>query len=116
MINNQIVRTRADRQEYWKQKLEAFSRSGKSLQAFCRDQDLNYSSICTWKRRLGFSKTRKASEVVSIPVLSGPSRHGPLATRIRIEGIELEFLSRVEPEWIAAVVSALGASRRAGRC
>ncbi len=116
MNNNQTSRNRTDRQEYWKQKLEAFSRSGMSLQAFCRAEDLNYSSVCTWKRRLGFSKTRLRSDIVSISVLSEPLKQARLGTRMRVDGVELEFLSSIEPEWIAAVLSALGASRRAGRC
>jgi len=116
MNNNQTSRNRTDRQEYWKQKLEAFSRSGMSLQAFCRAEDLNYSSVCTWKRRLGFSKTRLRSDIVSIPILSEPLKLSQPATRMRVDGVELEFLGSVEPQWIAAIVLALGASRRADRC
>lgn len=117
MMTSQVVRSESKRQEFWKQQLEACSRSGKSLQAFCRERGLSYSSLCAWKRRLGFSKSRKTSDTVAITVLPGPSKSASIGARVWVEGVGLEFSNSVNPEWVAAVVFALGSSRgRARQC
>lgn len=121
MMTSQIVRNRTERQAFWKEQLEACSRSGMSLQAFCKERGLSYSSLCSWKRRLGFSKPHKAKDyvqdTVAITVLPVPSRSNQIGARIWVDGVGLEFSDSTDPKWIAAVVFALGSSpRRASRC
>jgi hypothetical protein len=114
MMTKQVSSVLSSRQEFWKAQFEAFSRSGLSAQAFCRESGLSYSSFFSWKRRLDVSRRRAKGDSIEIAVLPEVQKPGS-AHRVRVDGVELEFPLLADLQWVASVLHALR-SRRVDRC
>jgi len=58
--------------EQWAALIEQQSRSGLSIEAFCKEQDIGFASFGKWKRRLG-GPVVKESDFKVIRVASAPA-------------------------------------------
>jgi hypothetical protein len=117
MMTNQFRSGSTERREYWQQQVEAFNRSGMTLQGFCAERNLSYTNFCSWRRRLGAASKRKESrqDVVSVTVLPEVGKRASEGIRICVEGVQIEFADSPDPQWLASVVLAVG-SRRPRLC
>ena len=90
------------RDEYWRERIAAQERSGRSVQQFCKEQGLNYPSFYYWRKRL----RQKTPVRFALVETAGALQHNsseqclelvlPTGERLRIgAGVDAAVLRRV---------------------
>lgn len=105
------------RTEFWKQELELYQRSGKSLQDFSRDRGYGASTLHGWRSKLGLNRSGGAFKL-EIPILRPKTLALPIDAnigsdrscsilKIKNGPIEIEINEGASPIWVAEMVRQL---------
>ena len=87
----------------WLGLIKQWRNSGRTMLAWCREQEVSYTQLCKWRRRL--EAERVAAPLTLIPVVATPTRS---ALMVRLPGgVGIEVEGGFDPELLAAVVWAL---------
>ena len=72
------TRSRADREQFWRELIERQQQSGRSIRAFCESEGVSQPSFYSWRKRLQESNGRPTAQFVpvQIAVESAPARQG----------------------------------------
>ena len=90
----------------WAGLLKQWRNSGRTMLAWCREQEVSYTQLCKWRRRL--EAERVTAPLTLIPVVSTPTRS---ALVVRLPGgVGIEVEGGFDPALLAAVVRALAES------
>jgi hypothetical protein len=89
----------------WRQRVEAFERSGLSLRAWCARTGFAVSTLDAWRRRV-----RKMPKTALVPiVVEPPVDRRAVAASIEVEasGLRVYVPTGTDPTWICAVLRGL---------
>ena len=86
----------------WARLIKQWRRSGLTMLAWCREQEVSYTQFCKWRRRL---EAKEAAALTLIPVVPSTTRSALVVRLPGAVGIEVE--SGFDPALLAAVVRAL---------
>ena len=102
----------SDREQFWRKTLAAFSTSGLSVRAFCRQHGLHEKRFYTWRRNLGLSplarpatSTTPATGFVPVRVVSDSSLEVVLPS-----GLTVRVPASADVSHVARLVHALRAT------
>jgi transposase-like protein len=104
-----------DREQFWREAIAAFTSSGQTVRAFCRDRGLHEKRFYTWRRNLGLSPAgRPVSSPSHAPVAFVPVR---VVSDASVEvvlpgGVTVRLPLSADPSHAARLVAAL----RGGPC
>lgn len=97
------------RERRWRGHLAAWSRSGLSQAAYCRQHGLTPNDFSWWKREIARRTVVTAATFVPVSIAQSPEN--PYAFEVSLRGGRtLSFDGRVDPEALNAVVSVLEAA------
>jgi hypothetical protein len=86
--------------------IDAWSRSGQSINAFCRDRKLTRSNFDRWRRILAAEPTQsKPSSFVPLRVVAEP-----MAEVVLTSGVVLRLPLTASPDAVTRLVAAVGAA------
>ena len=102
MAETSPAKVTGPRDEYWREKIAAQERSGRSVQQFCKEQGLNNPSFYYWRKRL----RQKTPVRFALVETAGAQQHNssehcmevvlPTGERLRIgAGVDAAVLRRV---------------------
>jgi transposase-like protein len=90
------------REEYWRERVAAYERSGLSVKQFCEQQQITEQSFYVWRKRLRSQPSMRFALVETgvahpqVPVESGLELVLPTGERLRIDaGVNPTTLRRV---------------------
>ena len=92
------------KQQYWSEHLDKANSSGLSLAQYAKEQNIPIQKLYQWRSTL---KKVTTTETVREEVKFAPvaiSDYRPVALRLCIEDIMLEFSVLPEPEWLASLL------------
>jgi len=102
-----MFRHNPERVRTWQVLIETWKKSGKTINAFCRDRKLTRSNFDRWRRILAAepreSKPSPPPAFVPIRVVAEP-----MAEVVLRSGIVVRFLLSADPEAVAGLVAAVG--------
>jgi hypothetical protein len=105
-----------DRQQFWREAVAAFTASGPTVRAFCRDRGLHEKRFYTWRRTLGQSPVCRPESSPSHAPAAGfvPVRVVPDASVevVLPGGVTVRLPLSADPPHAARLVAAL----RGGPC
>ena len=91
----------------WRSTINAWKRSGHTINAFCRDQKLTLSNFDRWRRILaaepGESHPSPSSAFVPLRVVSEP-----MVEVVLLSGIVIRLPLSADPEVVARLIVAVG--------
>src|SRR3954452_20794007 len=95
-----------ERVRVWQDVLDAWKRSGQTVNAFCRDRKLTRSNFDRWRRILAAKPAKsKPSSFVPLRVVAEP-----MAEVVLPSGIVLRLPLSAAPEAVTRLVAAVGAA------
>jgi transposase-like protein len=102
-----MTRHNPERVRTWRATIDAWKRSGQSVNAFCRDHHLTRSNFDRWRRILARdpSESSPASAFVPVRVVAEP-----MAEVVMPSGIVLRLPLSAAPEGVTRLVAAVGAA------
>ena len=90
----------------WRDVLDAWERSGQTVNAFCRDRKLTRSNFDRWRRILAAEPARsKSSSFVPVRVVAEP-----MAEVVLPSGILVRLPLTAPPDAVTRLVAAVGAA------
>ncbi len=100
-----------ERVRTWRATIDAWKRSGQSVNVFCRDHKLTRSNFDRWRRILaaepGTSDRRKPSSTTFVPVRVVAE---PIAEVVLRSGVVVRLSLGAAPEAVTRLVAAVGAA------
>ena len=99
-------RRNPERIRAWRERIDAWKRSGQTVNAFCRDRKLTRSNFDRWRRILGAEPAKsKPSSFVPLRIVAEP-----MAEIVLPSGIVLRLPLSAVPEAVTRLVAAVGAA------
>jgi hypothetical protein len=98
----------SQREQFWRQHIAAWNRSGQSIRGFCSVRHLSEASFYAWRREL----RRRERECTQTPPLKFLPIQVRSEARIEIalpDGLVMRAPAAIEPTTLAALVAALRA-------
>ncbi|HEX4613889.1 MAG TPA: hypothetical protein VH092_37255 [Urbifossiella sp.] len=102
-----MSRHRPERVRFWRGTIDAWRRSGLSVNAFCRDRQLTRSNFDRWRRILAAESvvSSPSSRFVPLRVVAEP-----MAEVVLRSGIVVRLPLGAAPEAVTRLVAAVGAA------
>ena len=96
-----------ERVRLWRDLVDAWKRSGQTINAFCRDRKMTRSNFDRWRRILASEPTKSepASSFVPLRVIAEP-----MAEVALLSGVVIRLPLTSSPEAVARLVAAVGAA------
>jgi hypothetical protein len=96
-----------ERVRLWRDLVDAWKRSGQTINAFCRDRKLTRSNFDRWRRILARepTKSKPSSSFVPVRVVAEP-----MAEVVWPSGVVLRLPLTSTPEAVTRLVAAVGAA------
>jgi transposase-like protein len=93
-------------QALWRKRIEACQRSGKSISAWCRENDVSFTQWQFWRKRL--VPAAKAPVQRLVPLRVAPAvEQGPRSIRIDTSAGALHIVTGTDVHWLAQLLKAL---------
>lgn len=104
-----MTRRRPEKVWFWRGTLDAWKRSGQSVNAFCRDRQLTRSDFDRWRRILaaGPNESSPAPSPAFVPVRVVAE---PMAEVVLRSGIVVRVPLDAAPETVTRLLTAVGAA------
>ena len=106
--NSVMSRRRPEKVKVWRVAIEAWKRSGQTVNVFCRARKLTRSNFDRWRRILatepGVSPPKPSPSFVSLRVVAEP-----MAEVVLLSGIVVRVPLSAAPEAVTRLVTAVGA-------
>ena len=106
----------SQREQFWRQHIAAWSRSGQSIRGYCSAHQLSEASFYAWRRELRRRDHKQPPALKFLPVqvrgdaLRGEALRGDAVIEITLpEGLVVRAPAVIEPTTLAALVAALRA-------
>jgi hypothetical protein len=95
-----------ERVRIWRDVIDAWKRSGQTVNAFCRDRKLTRSNFDRWRRILAAQPTKsKPSPFVPVRVVADP-----MAEVVLPSGVVVRLPLATPPDAVTRLVAAVGAA------
>lgn len=96
-----------ERVRLWRDLVDAWKRSGQTINAFCRDRKMTRSNFDRWRRILASepTKSKPASSFVPLRVIAEP-----MAEVVLLSGVVIRLPLTSSPESVTRLIAAVGAA------
>ena len=96
-----------ERVRLWRDVIDAWKRSGQTINAFCRDRKMTRSNFDRWRRILASepTKSKPSSSFVPLRVVAEP-----MAEVVLLSGVVIRLPLTSSPEAVTRLVAAVGAA------
>ena len=96
-----------ERVRHWRDVIDAWKRSGQTINAYCRDRKMTRSNFDRWRRILASepTKAKRSSSFVPLRVVAEP-----MAEVVLLSGVVIRLPLTSSPEAVTRLVAAVGAA------
>ena len=106
MKETTIEQRKAERSEYWRERIAQQERSGVSVQRFCKEQGLTEQSFYAWRKRLGKQEPMRFALVETGSAGRQPDADAGLGLTLA-RGERLRISAGVDSAWLRRVLAVL---------